>query len=52
MKLLHVNEYIKPSYLKTDQYRVQAEKFRYLSSILMLLCRNGARQTNTHLKQI
>ena len=27
IKLLHINKYIKPSYLRTDQYRVQAEKF-------------------------
>ena len=54
IKLLHINKYIKPSYLGTDQYRVQAEKFDLLSSILMLLCRNGARQTHspkTNLKE-
>ena len=28
MKPLHVNEYIKPSYIGTDLYQVQAEKFR------------------------
>ena len=27
IKLLHINKYIKPFYLGTDQYRVQAEKF-------------------------
>ena len=47
IKLLHINKYIKPSYLGTDQYRVQAEKFHYLSSVLILLCRNGARQTHS-----
>ena len=47
IKLLHINKYIKPFYLGTDQYRVQAEKFHWLSSILLLLCRNGARQTQS-----
>ena len=27
IKRLHINKYIKPSYLGTDQYRVQTEKF-------------------------
>ena len=38
IKLLHINKYIKPSYLGTDQYRVQTEtisqiKFYFHSSM-------------------
>ena len=54
IKPLHINKYIKPSYLVTDQYRVQAEKFHLLSSILILLCQYSARQTyspKTNLKE-
>ena len=42
-----MTRYIKPSYLKTSQNRVQTEKFHWLSSILILLCKNGAKQTHS-----
>ena len=47
MKLLYINKYIKPSYLGTDQHQVQAEKFHQLTSVLMLLWGNGARETHS-----